>query len=53
MKDYIIYKQTCISRELLSLSSTAGHFPPSSNVTGVRCSAAAIITALPTFALPT
>lgn len=33
-------------------STTAGHFPPSSRVTGVRCFAAAAITMRPTLALP-
>ena len=34
-------------------STTAGHFPPSSRITGVRCFAAAAITIRPTLALPT
>lgn len=33
-------------------STTAGHFPPSSRVTGVRCIAAAAITMRPTLAPP-
>lgn len=33
-------------------STTAGHFPPSSRITGVRCFAAAAITMRPTLALP-
>lgn len=33
-------------------STTTGHFPPSSKVTGVRCFAAAAITMRPTLGLP-
>lgn len=33
-------------------STIAGHFPPSSRATGVRCFAAAAITMRPTFPLP-
>lgn len=44
---------TFLSQELERESTIAGHFPPSSRVTGVRCFAAAVITILPTLALPT
>lgn len=45
-------RYTCLSLELFSESKTAGHFPPSSRVTGVRCFAAAVITIRPTLELP-
>jgi hypothetical protein len=38
--------------KLMFESTTAGHFPPSSRITGVRCFAAAAITMRPTLALP-
>lgn len=41
-----------ITCKLMFESTTAGHFPPSSRVTGVRCFAAAAITMRPTLALP-
>lgn len=41
-----------MSKGLLKVSRIAGHFPPSSRVTGVKCLAAADITMLPTRGLP-
>jgi hypothetical protein len=41
-----------MSKEDESESTSAGHFPPNSKVTGVRCSTAAVITIFPTRALP-
>jgi hypothetical protein len=41
-----------MSKEDESESTNAGHFPPNSKVTGVRCSTAAVITIFPTRALP-
>ena len=38
--------------KLISESTTAGDFPPSSSTTGVRCLAAAAITIRPTLPLP-
>lgn len=43
---------TCVSHEEERESTIAGHFPPNSKVTGVRCFAAADITICPTLALP-
>lgn len=45
-------KMTSLSQEEVSESRTAGVFPPSSRMTGVRCLAAADITILATLALP-
>lgn len=45
-------ESTLLSRELEKESTTAGHFPPNSKVTGVKCCAAADITILPTRVLP-
>lgn len=50
MKTYI--EITLVSLELEKESTTAGHFPPNSKVTGVKCCAAADITTLPTLVLP-
>lgn len=43
------YNITC---KFIFESTTAGHFPPSSRITGVRCFAAADMTMRPTLALP-
>ena len=43
---------TSLSQEEERESISAGHFPPNSKVTGVRCTAAADITIRPTLALP-
>jgi hypothetical protein len=43
---------TFVCQELERESTIAGHFPPNSRVTGVRCLAAADITSRPTRALP-
>jgi len=46
---YELHVLTCKST---SESITAGHFPPSSRTTGVRCFAAAVMTMRPTLGLP-
>lgn len=43
---------TSLSQEEGRESTTAGHFPPNSRTTGVRCFTAADITFCPTCALP-
>lgn len=48
----IMNQPTCMSKEDERESTTAGHFPPNSRVTGVKCFTAADITILPTRALP-
>lgn len=42
----------CLTCKLIVESTTAGLFPPSSKITGVRCFAAAAITIRPTLGLP-
>lgn len=46
------YADNILTFKSMLESITAGHFPPSSRVTGVRCFAAAAITMRATFALP-
>lgn len=43
---------TLASQELEKESTTTGHFPPNSKVTGVKCCVAAYITVFPTRVLP-
>lgn len=54
LKYFYIYKNeiTFLSQELEMKSTTAGHFPPNSKVTGVRFLAAAVITIWPTLGPP-
>ena len=45
-------KYTLVLQVMGSESTIAGHLPPNSKVTGVKCLAAAVITMRPTWLLP-
>lgn len=47
-----MHEEKILTCKLTFESTTMGHFPPSSKITGVRCFVAAAITILPTLPLP-